>query len=382
MSLGRNMHYFHARTLENLRMGNVADAYTINGWASGATRTDLVDMYRYPTADPSIIKQYTRPLYIAVKLRNKVVPVGTEAIVDFYIINESGLKGKHVLNVDFKDSNGDILFTSSHKVNVKGGEEFGQLLVENVKLPLIKLPGYYKVSASLTDGRNIKTDGNDDVYAVDLNDSDAKISSCVVLEDDNIVKDFLSRTRNITAKSYTIDGPETDKIIVGNCDYASIDQETIQNIFLRVQNGAQLIVLSNAEKFAQEIDKLLKVRPSVYGGGGTIEQRKGRLFVGLHPLLEGLPQAQGMSWEYQVFYKGPKMGERAMVSGIRLNPLVSELVVALGDPASKEIISALSRVPVGKGWVTLSTLNILPNLQNNELSAVVAKKLFLNLLEY
>ena len=97
MSLGRNMHYFHARTLENLRMGNIADAYTINGWASGATRTDLVDMYRNPTADPSIIKYYTRPLYIAVKLRNKVVPVGTEPIVDFYIINESGLKGKHVI---------------------------------------------------------------------------------------------------------------------------------------------------------------------------------------------------------------------------------------------------------------------------------------------
>ena len=43
MSLGRNMHYFHARTIENLRMGNIADAYTINGWASAATRTDLVD---------------------------------------------------------------------------------------------------------------------------------------------------------------------------------------------------------------------------------------------------------------------------------------------------------------------------------------------------
>ena len=92
-SLGRNLHYFHARNIENLRMGNIADAYNINGWGSAATRTDVVDMYRNPTADASIIRHYTQPLYIAVKLRNKVVPAGAAPIVDFYIINETNLKG-------------------------------------------------------------------------------------------------------------------------------------------------------------------------------------------------------------------------------------------------------------------------------------------------
>jgi beta-galactosidase len=89
-----------------------------------------------------------------------------------------------------------------------------------------------------------------------------------------------------------------------------------------------------------------------------------------------------MSWEYQCFYKGSKMDEAARVSGIRLNNWGTELVVALGNQGSKEILSALSRVPVGLGSVTLSTLNMIPNLQNNGQSAVVAKKLFLNLLEF
>jgi hypothetical protein len=120
----------------------------------------------------------------------------------------------------------------------------------------------------------------------------------------------------------------------------------------------------------------------VYMGGGVSNINVGRLFVGIHPILNGLPQGQGMSWEYQCFYKGSKMGEPARVSGIRLNTWGSELVVALNNPGSKEIISALSLVPVGKGNVILSTLNILPHLGNNEFSAVVAKKLFLNLLEY
>jgi hypothetical protein len=146
---------------------------------------------------------------------------------------------------------------------------------------------------------------------------------------------------------------------------------------------AQLwLYLQNAEKFAQQINNTLKSRPAVYMGGGVKNQPAGRLFVGLHPLLTGLPQGQGMSWEYQCFYKGSEMGERASISGLKLNTWGTELVVALNNQGSKEILSALSRVPVGKGNIILSTLNLLPHLQTNEPSAVVAKKLFLNLLEF
>ena len=110
-------------------------------WASGATRTDLVDMYRNPTADASIIRHYTQPLYIAVKLRNKVVPTGAAPIVDFYIINETNLKGKHSLNITFTDSKGNNLFSKSFAVIIKGGEEFGQLLVEECKIAFNRQAG-------------------------------------------------------------------------------------------------------------------------------------------------------------------------------------------------------------------------------------------------
>ncbi len=396
-SLGRNLHYFHGRNIESIRMGNIADAYNLNGWGSASTRTDVVDMYRYPTADASIIRHYTKPLYVAVKLRNKVVPVGTAAIVDFYIINQADLKGKHTLNVDFKDSKGGILFSSKYPVIVKGGEEFGQMLVENVKLPAIKISGYYKVTASLSSGEIKKTDGYDDLYAVDLNENKEVTGTIAVLENDNIITDFLGRTK-ITVNSFTVNSPKTDIILIGNYDFASISPETIQNIYQRVQNGSKLIVLSNADKFAQQTDVVLKRRPynsittpaNVSQGGpggrpsgGIINLGgSGRLFVGHNPILTGLPQGQGMSWEYQCFYNGSKIGEAARVSGIKLNTWGTELVVALGNQGSKEILSALSRIQVGKGSVTLSTLNMLPHIGNSEKSSVVAKKLFLNLLEY
>ena len=208
-SLGRNLHYFHARNIESIRMGNIADAYNLNGWGSESTRTDVVDAYRNPTADQSILKYYTQPLYIAVKLRNKVVPAGAAPVVDFYIINETNLKGKHTLNVTFSDSQGNSLFSKSFAVTVKGGEEFGQLLVENVKLPSIVKQGYYKVKATLDAGEVKKADGFDDLYAVDLNDH-AYSATCAVLENDNAIKNFLGKVKGINVSTFTVGAPETE----------------------------------------------------------------------------------------------------------------------------------------------------------------------------
>ena len=89
-----------------------------------------------------------------------------------------------------------------------------------------------------------------------------------------------------------------------------------------------------------------------------------------------------MSWEYQCFYKGAHMGDYAQVQGIMLNYLGLDLVVALGNQGSKQILTALGRIPLGKGEVTLSTLHLVPHLSSMEPNAVVAKKLLVNLLTY
>ncbi|MBT4483891.1 MAG: beta-glycosidase, partial [Candidatus Latescibacteria bacterium] len=63
VALGKNMHYYHGRNLENARISNIVDAYNLNGWASASTHTDIADQYRNPTGDPSIIAYYSQPLY-------------------------------------------------------------------------------------------------------------------------------------------------------------------------------------------------------------------------------------------------------------------------------------------------------------------------------
>ncbi|WP_036385815.1 glycoside hydrolase family 2 protein [Muricauda sp. MAR_2010_75] len=383
MSLGRNLHYFHGRNIENVRMGNIADAYNMNGWASASTRTDVVDMYRNPTADPSIIRHYTQPLYVAVKLRNKVIPTGKAPIADIYLINEKNLRGRHNLELTLTDIQGNTLFEKNYSVSVKGGEEFGQMLVESVQLPPIDKPGHYVLNASLNSNGQAKATGFDKIFSVELDSGTSLKGSIAVLENDGTVSDFLSQYMNKETTSFVKGAPQTDVLIIGNQPEEGIAPELLQDILDRVENGMSLIVLTQADKVAEQIDARLKRVPKFYDGEGIKRWGgSGRLFTGLSPVLTGLPQGESMSWEYQCFYKGAHMGDYAQVQGIMLDYLGLDLIVALGNQGSKQILTALGRIPLGKGNVTISTLHLIPHLSSKEPNAVVAKKVLVNLLKY
>lgn len=392
MSLGRNLLYFQGRNIENVRMSNVADAYVMNGWGSASTRTDIVDMYRNPTADPGLINHYTQPLYVAVKLRNKVLSVGDSPVVDFYIVNEVDLQGEHTLSVSYTGPEGETVFNQDYPVQVTGGEEFGELILRDIELPELDEPGHYNLNVTLNSGGDISATGFDEVFAVDLGDAPALSGRYAVIENDDIVKDFLENERGIAAIDFRPSNEDLDVIIVGSHTYEDIGEGVVTNLMERVQSGTKLIVLQNADHFANAIDDVLQGRPSIHSfnaaesgedqDGIVVWNGQGRLFVGKSDYLDGLPQAEGMSWEYQSFYKTTSVGRNGQVSGIRLHDWGTELIVAAGHQGRKEILAALAKVQVGEGDVILSTLTIPANLQSDDESSVVAKRLFLNLLTH
>ena len=375
MSLGRNLHYFHGRNMENIRISNIADAVNINGWGSASTRTDIVDMYRNPTSDPAILQHYSQPLYVAVKLRDKVMPVGFAPVADIWIVNELDLKGSHSLELTLSGPDDLVRFTTSYPVKITGGEQFGELLVEGVELPAVDMPGYYRLDARIVLDNIVKATGFDDIYAVDHNGS-ARISGTVaVIESDGTVANFLHDSRGITPRPYTV-GMNADVIIVGAHDFDNGDQALYRAAIERAAAGARLIVLERADKWAELLNTVTHVRPAIYAGGGISRRgNSGRLFVGESPFLAGLPQAQGMSWEYQTFY------HTSNVTGIRLDTRSTDVIAAMGTQGDKEILCSLGRIPLGGGDVILSTLEIGSRLGSNDPQAAVAKKVFLNLIE-
>lgn len=376
LSMGRNMHYFHGRNIENVRMSNIADGYNMNGWGSASTRTDIVDMYRNPTADPSILAYYTQPLYVAVKLRDKVMYPGFAPVADFWIINEDNLKGKCSLEVALADPDGDTVFTNTYPVTVLGGEEYGQLLVEGVTLPAAAKEGYYMLTARIRQNGMVMATGYDDMFVTNFSGGKSINGTCMVIEKDGIIGGFLKQTRGVSASSYSKGAGSADYIFAGAFDYGDGSEEIFDDVMKRVVDGSSLIVLSGADKWAERINECAMRKPPFYEGGGIVRRGNGgRLFVGISPFLEGLPQAQSMSWEYQWFY------QTSRVEGIKLHNWGVDVIAAMGAQDTKDIMKSLVRIKLGKGQVILSTLDMLPALKSNAPQAAVPKRLFLNLID-
>ncbi|MFA6470561.1 MAG: sugar-binding domain-containing protein [Candidatus Latescibacterota bacterium] len=372
LALGKNMHYFHGRILENVRLSNIADCYNLNGWASEATHTDIVDAYRNPTGDPTILPYYAQPLYIAVKLRTKVLPLGGKSIADFYIINEKDVKGAHTLEVELVDPSGKAVYSNSYPVTIIGGEEFGQFLAGDVELPPVQITGYYRLNARLTGKSGVVTTGFDDIFVADYSTGPGIKGRGAVIDTTGVITSFLKDTRGVSTEPYDSRKNEYDFIIIGPHN-PHIISGIYEDIMEKVSNGATLLILDNIDLWAKGMDNSYSFQSIQYWGNMHWGNR-GRLFVGKSPYLDGLPAVQCMGWEYQDFYRGD-------VWGLHMGLLGTETIVGLAAEHRKEILNALVRVPFGDGQIFLTTLNFQDELASKKPQSAVGKKLFLNLLE-
>ncbi|MBN1294904.1 MAG: hypothetical protein JXB48_23915 [Candidatus Latescibacteria bacterium] len=373
LALGKNMHYFHGRIIENARISNVIDAYNLNGWASAATHSDIADAYRYPTGDTSILKYYNQPLYVAVKIRDKVMPVGTIPVADIYIVNQVDLKGKHTLTIEMADPDRNQVFSKSLPVNISGGEEFGQLLLEGVQFPSVLRHGYYTVTAYISSNNEIKCSGHDEIFSVDLINGDNISGNIAVVDTTGIIRNFLKTAKEKNVSDFSIDTPQSDYIIVGSHNFGIIRRNLYTPIMEQVSNGSTLIVLENADVWAQQLDDVYGYQSIQYSGSGHLGSR-GRLFVGKSKLLKDLPVSQAMGWEYQVFY-------RSDIWGLDIGHTGNETVVALAAQHRKDILTSVAYIPFGRGKIIVSTLDIMTELESERPQSAIAKKLFLNFIE-
>jgi hypothetical protein len=378
LSMGWSLHYYHGRMLENARMGNLSDGFNLNGWAAPETSEDIVDVYRYPTADPDILSYYARPLYVAVKIPDKVLPVGAIPRADFFLINERDLKGKLSLKITCTDPGGAVAFNRTCPVTVLGGEEYGQLLVEGIVLPPAEKAGRWHVSASLCDAKGaVKAEGRDDFFAVDLRSGPGVPKNTTVIDTSGVINAFLQKARGVTLPAFDPAAPDPDLIIIGAHDFLKVSapyrSRYINAVMDRAANGTTLVVLDQADRWAELMSDLFR-HPAVEFKRAVHLGADGRFIGGRHPFLDSLPQGEAMHWEYQCFYHGD-------IWGLDMTRLGTEIIVALACENRPDILSALVRVPYGNGQVYLSTLRILPELTSERPQSAAAKRVFLNMVE-
>lgn len=207
------------RKIEDTRICDANDGYVINGWESelSENHSGIVDCFRNPKADPAILARYNRPLHVAVKPRLQVVSVGTTIPVDFHLINEKNLKGASNLRITAKDSSGKDCFSTNLPVAPKGGDVYGQLLAEGVRIPVTS-SGFTTIKAELcpsagSASTGMPVSGSDRVFATEC-DSISLSTNGAVLEEDGAVSSFLRKRRGISVPAFEDTQTPLDWIVV------------------------------------------------------------------------------------------------------------------------------------------------------------------------
>jgi hypothetical protein len=162
--------YHQGRKIETMRVNNVTDGYAINGWESESVEnhSGIVDCWRNPKGNPAILAYYNQPLYVAVKTRSQFAQIPGNVAVDFYGINEKDLHGDYTLKISVHNPGRKNVFTKDIPVKLTGGEVYGELLAENVTVPIAGATGMFRIEVSLEDAEGkAVAGGRDDVLAVD-----------------------------------------------------------------------------------------------------------------------------------------------------------------------------------------------------------------------
>ena len=187
------------RKIEDTRICDANDGYAVNGWEAEPfeNHSGIVDGFRNPKADASVLAYYNQPLYVAVKVRRQTVQIPGEVVTDFYVINEKNLKGATTLKVRALAPDGRELFAHQAPVALQGGDVYGQLLLEGVKVPIVSVTGMIRIEAELLGAAGVVlARGRDEILSVDW--KGAKLTGKgAVWESGSRIRDFLKKNKDV-----------------------------------------------------------------------------------------------------------------------------------------------------------------------------------------
>ena len=228
------------------------------------------------------------------------------------------MKGNYSLQLIAKDAEGTVLATHVSSVHVKGGNVYGQCLQIGWNF-VPRATGYVCIEAKLVKGKKTF-----------------------------VLSNFM-KTVGFDIPEYKEGTPSGDYLLVGAFEPTQWGSG-MSDIMEWVYKGHTLIIVDNAERWAEFLaDKeVLDYRGSKKLGtawyGGNFFNRE-------HPIFDGLPVNCVFNWEYQCFatYNRHRVGLRCFNG---------ETLVACVSDHKKEVYSALSVIPAGRGKIIITTLDI------------------------
>lgn len=205
------------RRIESMRMQDIGDIYVVNGWESMPydNHSGIVDLYRNPKGDTQVLARYNRPLYVAVAPRMQIVKSPDNPSVDFYLVNEKGLKGGYMLQVYDCRPDGTRVLLKEVPAEVKGGDVFGQQLLTDYAVDLDGQPGMHRIEAELRDAaREVVATGYDEVLSIDWSAADLQGQGAVYGNPGDAVSQFYEQVTGRPLQPFTPDCGKLDWLVV------------------------------------------------------------------------------------------------------------------------------------------------------------------------
>jgi hypothetical protein len=331
-----------------------------------SNNSGMVDIHRHMKGEPGVLARYTRPAYVAVKLRNKVLPGGAGTMADIYVVNNPGVSGEGRLLVEVHDGT-RVIQEKEFTVTLQGHPEFGQLLAGGLPINPGKqaFEGYVTVHASLHTETQSLT-GSDELFIVRA--EKGIHYSCEFLDESGTLAPLALNGK--VARSYAGGKPGSSCLVLGTRGAHKIEAVVLEWI----REGNSLLIVDDADLWMADLLEL-----------GVLEhlERKdlgehwfgGHFFVRDHPIFEGLPVNTAFNWEYQVL---------ARYSAERYGLILdnSEAVVGAISMEDPDIATAVGIIPYGRGKIIFSTLDLLPNLASEEEATIITHRILQNLITY
>ena len=379
LSFGSVSYYLQGRMIENSRISNTIDGYITNGWESTKleNHSGIVDVYRNFKANPNIISYYNQPLFVAVKLRNKVIEKGDSILADFFLVNENNLSGNYQLQVNARTDKG-ISQVQKFEVNIMGGVVYGQLLKEAVRFSFPG-KGYTTIEASLVKNQKLVARGADLAFSVELPVRDQPV---FVMDTSGKTQKILQGA-NIKYREAGLVFPETGTLFMGPQmqpigkpgDHPVLNDRLKTDALVNwIAAGNTLVILQNTPFWCEHFNAREVTEYTGIQKLGT-NWMGGNYFVREHPLFDGLPVNTAFNWEYQSL-----AGYNSDRFGLRLGN--DSCIVGCYSDHKNEMYSALSVIHVGNGKIILNTLDLSAAILSKLKSAVVAKKIVQNIVSY
>ena len=230
--LGSVAYDYQARAIENVRLGDVADGYVINGWEDSKleNHSGIVDVWRNLKGDPAPLQRANAKLALVVRLRTSVGTASewltpstqspTGAVADIGLIDETGLSGPHTLVLAMRGAEGQEVWRKVAPVTLEAGP-FGRMLAEGLAATFEGDAGRYVLSAELRSGATedgaLVASGSDELLLVDWK-SRALPARLALFEKGRALRRFFEENDKQPPEDFRADMGPLDVVAVGDWD--------------------------------------------------------------------------------------------------------------------------------------------------------------------